>query len=230
MKLWKLAPAVAILAAGLTATQPAQAATQRATAACALAIPARISVSGSYNLFYARLGAGCPDSIYTAVWKSTPAVTAKPQGRLEFTKGSRTAQFGFSGAFPVLGTITWQPAGGATDINGVKVADLATGYTVSRCASVAALSGGRQGSRTALLTTVSYWRPLHDRYERWAGKKVLIQYQDIGTTTWKGLAYVTTNSVGQVTYNYYPNRTRRYRVYVPGTTSIWDDYSPVISR
>lgn len=32
------------------------------------------------------------------------------------------------------------------------------------------------------------------------------------------------------TDDYYPNRTRRYRVHVPGTTSIWDDYSPVISR
>jgi hypothetical protein len=73
-------------------------------------------------------------------------------------------------------------------------------------------------------------RPNTSRYVRWANKQVLIQYQDIGTTTWKGLAYVTTSSVGQVTYNYYPNRTRRYRVYVPGTSSIWNIFSPTISR
>ncbi|MFG1908968.1 hypothetical protein [Kribbella sp. NPDC048928] len=60
-----------------------------------------------------------------------------------------------------------------------------------------ALTGGRKGSRTALLTTVSYWRP---------------------------------NSVGQVTYNYYPNRTRRHRVYVVGTSSVWNAFSAMISR
>jgi hypothetical protein len=230
LKLWKLAPAVALLTAGLAVTQPAQAATQQTAAVCTLAVPARISVSGSYYLDYARLGTGCPDSVYTAVWKSTPAATSNPQGRLEFLKGSRIAQFGFFGSNPPIGTITWSPAGGATNVSGVKVADLATAYSLSRCASVAALTGGRKGSRRALLTTVSYWRPASDRYVRWTSKKVLIQYQDIGTTTWKGLAYVTTNSVGQATYNYYPNRTRRYRVYVPGTSSIWNDFSPVISR
>jgi hypothetical protein len=111
----------------------------------------------------------------------------------------------------------------------VKVADLATATSVSKCASAVALTGGRKGARTALLTTVSYWNPT-GRYVRWANKTVLIQYQEIGTSTWKGLAYVTTNSVGQVTYNYYPNRTRRYRVYVAGTSSIWNIFSPVISR
>ncbi|WP_410785830.1 hypothetical protein [Kribbella sp. C-35] len=230
MKLYKFMPAVALLAAGLVATEPAQAVPQQTTAVCTLAVPSRISVNGSYYGEWARLGSGCPDSVYTAVWKSSPAATPNPQGRLEFTKGSRIAQFGFSGSFPPIGTITWSPAGGATNINGVKVADLASATSVSKCASAVALTGGRKGSRTALLTTVSYWRPSSDRYVRWAGKRVLIQYQDIGTSTWKGLAYVTTNSVGQVTYNYYPNRTRRYRVYVQGTSSIWNIFSPVISR
>ncbi|TCC41395.1 hypothetical protein [Kribbella speibonae] len=230
MKLHKFMPAVALLAAGLTVAPPAHAVPEQTTTVCNLVVPARISVNGEYYGEWARLGSGCPASVYTAVWKSSPAATPNAQGRLEFTKGSRMVQFGFFGSNPPLGTITWSPAGGATNINGVKVADLGTAYSVSRCASVAALSGGRKGSRTALLTTVSYWRPASNRYVRWANKQVLIQYQDIGTSTWKGLAYVTTSSVGQVTYNYYPNRTRRYRVYVPGTSSIWNIFSPVISR
>ncbi|WP_371405209.1 hypothetical protein OHA10_06250 [Kribbella sp. NBC_00662] len=231
MKLYKTTLAVlALMAASLVTIQPADAAQQQATATCSLWVPSRISVGATYNNFLARFGAGCPDTIYTAVWKSTPAVTPNPQGRLEFTYGNRVAQFGFYGTVPPIGTITWTPAGGATNINGTKVADLASATSVSRCASAVALTGGRKGSRTALLTTVSYWKPSSDRYIRWANKQVLIQYQDIGTSTWKGLAYVTTNSVGQVTYNYYPNRTRRYRVYVPGTSSIWNIFSPVISR
>jgi hypothetical protein len=230
LKLYKSALALALLASVMVATQPAHAAPQQSTVTCSLSVPSRISVGGTYNNFLARLGSGCPNTIYTAVWKSTPAATSNPQGRLEFTFGNRVAQFGFSGTVPPIGTITWKPAGGATNINGAKVADLASATSVSRCASAVALTGGRKGGRTALLTTVSYWRPSSDRYVRWASKQVLIQYQDIGTTTWKGLAYVTTNSVGQVTYTYYPNRTRRYRVYVPGTSSIWNIFSPTISR
>lgn len=230
MKLRSIAPAAALVAAGLFVTQPAQAAPQQATATCSLVAPARLYIGALNNNFVAKLGSNCPATIDTAVWKSTPAATMNPEGRLEFLHHAREAAFTVLGEAPPIGTVTWKPAGGATDFNGVKVADLAAATSVSRCSSAVALTGGRKGSRTALLTTVSYWRPNSGRYVRWAGKQVLIQYQDIGTTAWKGLAYVTTNSVGQVTYNYYPNRTRRYRVYVPGTSSIWNVFSPVVSR
>lgn len=226
MKLHKYVLAAAVAVTGLFTVQPANAAP---TATCALSVPSRIYVNATYNLFQARLAAGCPSTTYTAVWKSSPVAT-NDGGRLAFTGGDRVTQFGFYGSMPPLGTITWTPVGVASDSNGTKVADLAAASTISRCSTVAALDGGRKGTRTALLTTVSYWRPASDRYVRWANKQVLIQYQDIGTTTWKGLAYVTTNSVGQVTYNYYPNRTRRYRVYVPGNSSIWNTFSPIISR
>ncbi|WP_427888714.1 hypothetical protein ACQHIV_35465 [Kribbella sp. GL6] len=230
MKLRTIGPAAALVAAGLFVTQPAQAAPQQATATCSLVVPSRLSIGAANNNFVAKLGANCPLTINTAVWKSTPAATMYPEGRLQFLNHAREVSFTVSGAGAPIGTITWKPAGGATDFNGVKVADLSGATSVSKAASVAALTGGRKGSRTALLTTVSYWRTTTGRSVRWASKQVLIQYQDIGTTTWKGLAYVTTNSVGQVPYNYYPNRTRRYRVYVPGTGSIWNIFSPVISR
>lgn len=231
MKLAKSAlAAVGLLASGLLAAQPAQAATQQATATCSLVVPSRLSIGALNNNFVAKLAPNCPGTVYTAVWKSTPPATMYPQGRLEFRYAAREVGFTILGEVPPIGTIAWKPAGGATNINAVKVADLAAATSVSKCASAVALTGGRKGSRTALLTTVSYWRPVNGRYVRWANKQVLIQYQDIGTSTWKGLAYVTTNSVGQVTYNYYPNRTRRYRVYVPGTSSVWNIFSPAISR
>jgi hypothetical protein len=230
LKLYKSALALALLAAGVVSTQPAQAASEQATATCSLVVPARISVAADINNVLAKLGADCPGTVRTAVWKSTPNATMKPEGRLEFLYSAREVYFTFTGMVPPLGTVQWTPAGGATNFSGAKVADLKSATSVVRCASVAAITGGRKGTRTALLTTVSYWRPNSDRYVRWANKQVLIQYQDIGTSTWKGLAYVTTNGVGQVTYNYYPNRTRRYRVYVPGTSSVWNIFSPVISR
>lgn len=232
MKLYKSALAAAgLLASTLVAAQPAHAVPEQATATCSLLPPSRISISQTVNRYHASLASNCPAGVYTAVWKSTPIATTYPEGRLEFLYGNRMAGFNVIGTNPPIGTITWKPAGGATNSDGVKVADLATATSVSKCASAVALSGGRKGTRTALLTTVSYWQPYPAaRYIRWANKQVLLQYQDIGTSTWKGLAYVTTNSAGQVTYNYYPNRTRRYRAYVPGTSSVWNIFSPVISR
>jgi hypothetical protein len=64
----------------------------------------------------------------------------------------------------------------------------------------------------------------------WPNRKVLLQYQEVGSTTWKGLAYVTTNSKGQATYTYFPGKSRKYRAYVAGTSSVWDDFSPAITR
>lgn len=230
MKLRTIAPAVILVAAGLFATQPAEAAPQQATATCSLIAPSRLYIGAPNNNFVAKLASNCPATVHTAVWKSTPNATMYPQGRLQFLNHAREASFTVLGEVPPIGTIAWTPAGGATDLNGVKVADLGSATSVSKCSTAVALTGGRKGSRTALLTTVSYWRPNSSRYVRWANKQVLIQYQEIGTSTWKGLAYVTTNSVGQVTYNYYPNRTRRYRVYVAGTSSVWNAFSAMISR
>jgi hypothetical protein len=222
--------AIGLLAASLIVAQPAHAVAEQVTATCSFDPPSRISISQTVNRYHATLASNCPASVYTAVWKSTPIATTSTQGRLEFLYGSRMVGFNVVGINPPIGTVTWKPAGAATNVNGVKVADLATATSVSKCASAVALSGSRKAARTALLTTVSHWNPAAGYYVRWANKTVLIQYQEIGTSTWKGLAYVTTNSVGQVIYNYYPNRTRRYRVYVPGTSSVWNIFSPVISR
>ncbi|WP_020388233.1 hypothetical protein [Kribbella catacumbae] len=227
--------AAGLLASSLVLAQPAEAAvpaaTQQATATCSLVLPKRITIKAEMNMYWASLGSNCSASVYTAVWKKPLGVGDSADSKLVFNFGERLASFGVRGWNPPPGTLTFTPAGGATDANGTKIADLASATTVARWASVAAISGGRKGTRTALLTTVSRWDGGHSpRFIRWANKKVLLQYQEIGTSTWKGLAYVTTGAQGQVTYNYYPNRTRRYRAYVPATTSIWDAYSPTISR
>ncbi len=236
MRYKPVSAAIGLLASSLVLVQPAEAAVpaaaQQATATCSLVLPARVSISTTMNRVGAKLGSNCSANVYTAVWKvPVGATVASGDAKLTFNFGSRDQTFYVSGWTPPPGTLTFLPAGGATDVNGTKIADLAAATTVARWASVAAVSGGRKGTRTALVTTVSRWESAPSpRFIRWANKKVLLQYQEVGTSTWKGLAYVTTGAQGQVTYNYYPNRTRRYRAYVPATTSIWDAYSPTISR
>jgi hypothetical protein len=222
--------AIGLLAASLTLTQSAQAATQQATATCSLVLPARISIKADVNYFFGKLGSNCPDNVYTAVWKSSPEATLYPEGKLEFLYGNREAQFAITGTAPPLGTVAWKPAGSATNINGATVATLSSATSVVRAASAASVIGGRKGTRTALIAAASYWRPNSDRFVSWPNRKVLLQYQEVGSTTWKGLAYVTTDSTGKAAYTYYPAKSRKYRAYVAGTSSVWDDFSPVITR
>jgi len=232
LKLYKSALAVvALLASGLVATQPADAvppAAQRTTATCSFKVPAKLSLRSAYTSYdRVPLGSDCPSTMvgadWTATWRNGQNLTISchygtcPGPSLKSTTPA--------------GRVTWVGAPwGGVDENGNKVADLLPAYSDIRFASSASVNAGRKGTKTAFLTTVWYFSPKKNTYVRWAGWRLLLQYQEIGTTTWKGLAYVTTNASGQAAYTYYPGRTRRYRLYVPATTSVWDYYTPTISR
>jgi hypothetical protein len=222
--------AVALIAGGLVAAQPAAHAstTQTTAATCSFKLSARLAVSSANTSYPAQLGADCPETMVGAGW------TAKWPSGFSLTDqchGGRCPSISLDMKRMAIGKVTWVgDAWGGLDASGNKVATLLPTATEIRLASSGGLTGGRKGTRTALASTAWYFNPTTNTYVRWAGRKLLLQYQEIGTTTWKGLAYVTTNSAGQVTYNYYPGRTRRYRLYVPASTSVWDFYTPSISR
>jgi len=230
LKLYKAAlTAIALLASGLVVTQSAQATTERVTAAtCSFKVPPKLAMKAAYNHYEVPLGTDCPSTMvggaWTATWKNgfTESVLCQ-QG----TCPGVTLQT----KYVPVGKVAWVgDAEGGLGADGQKVATLLPAYTEVRFASSASVNAGRKGTRTAFLTTVWYFSPKTNTYVRWAGRRLLLQYQEIGTSTWKGLAYVTTNASGQASYTYYPGRTRRYRVYVPASTSVWDFYTPTISR
>lgn len=229
MKLKNLIPAATLVAAGLIAAQPAQAATTHsATATCSFKVPPKLAMSKAWTTYPVQLGSDCPSTMYGAAWTAT--------WKNGYTESVLCQQGSCPGVslqtkYVPVGKVTWVgDASGGVDKDGNKVATLLPAYTEVRYASSASVNAGRKGTRTAFLTTVWYFNPKTDTYARWAGRRLLIQYQEIGTTTWKGLAYTTTNAAGQASYTYYPGKTRRYRVYVPASTSVWDFYTPVISR
>jgi hypothetical protein len=229
LKLYKPALALALLASGLVTTQPAQAATQHTTATtCSFKVPPKLAMTAANTHYPVPLGADCPSTVYGARWTAT-----WKNGFSETVDCGQGSCPGVSLAtkYVPVGKVTWVggPEGGV-DQNNQKVATLLPAYTEVRFGSSASVNAGRKGTRTAFLTTAWYFNPTTNTYSRWAGRKLLLQYQEIGTTTWKGLAYVTTNASGQASYTYYPGRTRRYRMYVPASTSVWDFYTPSISR
>lgn len=232
MKLYKSAlAALGLLASGLVATQPAEAvpsSPQGVTATCSFKVPAKLALRAAYTAFdRVPLGSDCPSTMvganWTATWKTGANLTISCQNGICPGPGLKSTT--------PAGRVTWVgDSWGGLDKDGNKVADLLPAYSDIRFASSASVNAGRKGTRTAFLTTVWYFNPKTNTFARWAGWKLLLQYQEIGTSTWKGLAYVTTNASGQASYTYYPGRTRRYRVYVPATTSVWDFYTPTISR
>jgi hypothetical protein len=230
LKLYKAAlAAVGLLASGLVAAQPTEAAHQQVAAAtCSFKVPAKLAMRAANTTYPVQLGSDCPTTMVGGAWTATWT-----NGFVESVscQQGRCPGVALSTKYVPVGKVTWVgDAEGGVDENGNKVATLLPAYTEIRFASSASLTGGRKGTRTALLTTVWWFSPKTNTYVRWAGRKLLVQYQEIGRSTWKGLAYVTTNASGQASYSYYPGRTRRYRVYVPATTSVWDFYTPSISR
>jgi hypothetical protein len=230
LKLYKTTLAVlALMAASLVTIQPSQAATTRVTAAtCSFKVPPRLAMNAANTYYAVPLGSDCPATMvggaWTATWKTGFSESVLCQN-------GKCPGISLSTKYVPVGKVTWVgDASGGVDQAGNKVATLLPAATEIRFASSASVNAGRKGTRTAFLTTVWYFNPKTNTYSRWAGRKLLLQYQEIGTTTWKGLAYTTTNASGQAAYTYYPGRTRRYRVYVPASTSVWDYYSPTISR
>jgi hypothetical protein len=230
LKLYKTTLAVlALMASSLVVIQPSQAATTRATAAtCSFKVPPRLTMNAANTNYAVPLGSDCPATMvggaWTATWKNGYSLSVLCQR-------GKCPGISLSTKHVPVGKVTWVgDASGGVDENNQKVATLLPAYTEIRLGSSASVNAGRKGTRTAFLTTVWYFNPTTNTYARWAGRKLLLQYQEIGTTTWRGLAYTTTNASGQASYTYYPGRTRRYRVYVPASTSVWDYYSPTISR
>lgn len=229
MKLYQPMLAAALLASSLIATQPAQATTTHATAAtCSFKVPPKLAMNAATTKYAVPLGSDCPSTMYGAAWTAT---WKNGYSESVLCQQGKCPGISLSTKYVPVGKVSWVgDASGGIDENGNKVATLLPAYSEIRFASSASVNAGRKGTRTAFLTTVWYFNPKTNTYSRWAGRKLLLQYQEIGTTTWKGLAYVTTNTAGQASYTYYPGRTRRYRVYVPASTSVWDFYTPSISR
>lgn len=234
MLLKSLLAATGLIASGLLVTQPAQAATpsstQGTTATCSLAMPAKLVMRRQINSYIVSLGADCPTNVYTASWVGARTGNSN-KATVQFEYASRRAQFTLYSWISPVGTMTWTGnAKGGTDYNGAKVATLKTAVSVTKYASSATLTGGHQGTKTALIAAVGYYNPKTNAFTRWPSKKVLLQYQEVGSTVWKGLAYATTNATGQASYTYYPGKVRRYRVAVPTNATIWDFTSATLTR
>ncbi|WP_433164207.1 hypothetical protein [Kribbella sp. CA-247076] len=224
MRYRSLLAAAGLIASGLLFQPTAQAAPVQATATCSFPVPAKLVLS-SRNVYVSfPLGADCPKTVHNASW-----FPVSDDGRTHMGIGCGWESCGVYVQYThVGGTTHWTPRSVAIDKNGRKVADLLPATSVTKAASIATLSGVRRGSKVTLTAAATYFSPAKRVYVR-SHARMLVQYKDPGTTTWRSLAYVTPTATGAAAYTLTTNRARSYRVYVPSTYSVWYTYSRALS-
>lgn len=214
-----------LVASGLLIQQPAEAVPAQVAATCALPVPAKLVRSPRNQTLLLPLGAGCPKTLVSSTWEAV-----RDDGTSNY--GTGCARLGCVvdiNLTPLGGTTHWTPVGYGADINGRKVADLLPAVSVTKAASTAQLAAVRRGTTVTLTATSTYYSPSRNAYLRGHGR-MLVQYNDPGTASWKSLAYVTPAASGVAAYTLTTNRARSYRVYVPSTASVWYTYSAAVTR
>jgi hypothetical protein len=130
-------------------------------------------------------------------------------------------------SFHTIGLHKWR-AGIAWDVAYVDRAQNSP-YSDVRLAAGARISSARFGGVVTLKgTSLLYSVSKNSYFNRSAGG--MFQFRERGTTTWKNLRSVRTNSAGVVSMSYRYSKVRDYRFTVYSTSISWDLGSAVTTR
>ncbi|MBO1755276.1 hypothetical protein [Allobranchiibius sp. CTAmp26] len=209
------------VSAGLMAGAPTASAAQ----SCTLSAPARVSVWHSYTGVPLRASGACTIGSGWGAWD----LIHPTQGSQDtaFFDGTATDTWDYY-TFEPMGRMTWRPSDAYDSYSNM----LSQNAPVSevRLGSWAGLTATRSGSAVTLnVRAVRYWVS-GDKNIPFTSAAGTIQYRAPGTTAWKSLKYVSTNSSGAYQYRYASSAARDYRVVLNGTSSIWNAASATVRR
>lgn len=217
----------AVALAGMTGTAGLVAGAPSASAAqsCTLSAPSRVSVWHSYTGVPLRASGPCTTGSGWGAWD----LIHPTQGEQDVAIFDHTATDTWDYySFESMGRMTWRPSD-AWDSN-YNTLSQNTAVTEVRLGSWAGLTASRSGSAVTLkVRAVRYWVS-GDKNIPFTSAKGTIQYRTPGTTTWKSLKYVLTNSSGTYQYKYTSSAARDYRVVLSGTSSIWNANSATVRK
>ncbi len=217
--------ASALGVAGLVAGLPlsASAAPETTTAGCTLSVSTRVAIGKPSVAVPQKLTGACGQTGGFAVWDLDYPDHRSQQWAFA---GVSSSNWFFTDDLPI-GQYVWRtqraedPSGNPQTQNTVTTtAKLAAGAWISskRVGDVVTLNG------TSLLYSVT----TNKYFQRPASG--VFQFRERGTTTWKTLKSVTTNSRGQVTMAYRYSKVRDYRFALYSTPISWDLGSAVTTR
>ncbi len=219
---------VGTLAAGVLVAAavvgPAGTAQARTTASCNLTAPYRVVIGQPYKQINLYASGICSlNGGYSSWYQYHPS-----QGLQEIAI--------FDGAnrdywdlydFNTIGLHTWRPST-AHDGN-LNTLSQNTAYSDIRLATAAWISSKRTQNVVTLTGTSLLYSTGSNSYFKRSAKGVF-QFRERGTTTWKNLKAVTTNSAGVATMAYTYSKTRDYRFALYTTPVSWDQASATTTR
>ncbi|ONI76699.1 hypothetical protein BWI15_05250 [Kribbella sp. ALI-6-A] len=217
--------ALTVATAGLTAA-PANA---RTTATCNLTAPYRVVIGQPYKEFKLYASGVC--SMGGTAWSAWNLIhpSQGDQGGAGFgSVGSGNNQYSWDVySSHTIGVHTWRPYA-AYDSNSNQLSQNTVQSDI-RLATAAWITSKRtQDVVTLTGTSLLYSTGSNSYFKRSA--KGAFQYKERGTTTWRGLKAVTTNSAGVATMSYRFSRTRDYRFVLYTTPVSWDQASATTTR
>lgn len=206
---------------------PAQTATAAGT--CSMYVPSRVSISQPYRGIVVPLGPNCKAS--SVIWANWDGYhpTQGIQEIMLFDHVSSVVWDLYD--WQPIGRWQWRPAG-AHDSGYNEVYQYGPYYTDVRLASYGRVTATRYGSKVSVTTAAArYWQS-GSKFIGWSGARGQIQWRAPGTTTWRGLKEVYSNSGGNYSYTYTTSAVRDYRVVLYDATAntIWGSTSPVVRR
>lgn len=213
--------ALMIATAGLTAA-PANAKT---TATCNLTAPYRVVIGQPYKAFNLYASGVCSLGEGWSAWDLIHPSQGS-QGGAFFGSGSNREIWDVYD-WHTIGIHTWRPSA-AYDANSNPLSQNTVQSDI-RLATAAWITSKRTADVVTLTgTSLLYSTGSNSYFKRSA--KGAFQFKERGTTTWRGLKAVTTNSAGVATMSYRFSRTRDYRFVLYTTPVSWDQASATTTR
>jgi hypothetical protein len=210
-----------VVAGGISSAGTAQA---RTTASCVLTAPYRVVIGQPYKQINLYASGVCS---LNGGWSSWDLYHPS-QGLQEIAYfGGSNRDYWDLYSDNKIGRQTWRPAGaydgGSTSLSQNTV------YSDVRLATAAWITSKRTQTVVTLTGTSLLYSPTSNSYfKRSAGG--VFQFRERGTTTWKNLKAVTTNSAGTATMSYKYSKTRDYRFALYTTPISWDQVSAPTTR
>jgi hypothetical protein len=212
--------ALMLAAAAITAVP----ATAKTTATCNLTAPYRVVIGQPYKEFKLYASGVC--SLGEA-WSSWDLIHPS-QGNQGGAYFSGTNQISWDVYdFHTIGIHTWRPSF-AYDAASNELSQNTLQSDI-RLATAAWITSKRTSDVVTLTGTSLLYSTGSDSYFKRSAKGAF-QFKERGTTTWKGLKAVTTNSAGVATMSYRYSKTRDYRFVLYTTPVSWDQASATTTR
>jgi hypothetical protein len=214
---------VPLATAGVLTAAPAEAATTRATGTCVLHAPTRVAIGRPYVGLQLTMSGPCLPSGYASWDLYHPS-----QGFEEIAIFDKTStDYWDVYNWHHIGVQTWRPSS-AWDGADVEQAQNTVQVDI-RLATGAWIASSRTGSVVTLKGTSLLYSTSSNSYFKRSAAGVF-QFRERGTTTWKNLKSVWTNSAGVVSMSYIYPKTRDYRFALYSTPVSWDLGSAVTTR